>query len=103
MKKDCSKCGAEKETNREKQRYCKLCHNEWMRDNRKKHSELSEEQKKKANARSYFNTYLNRGLISKECCSVCENPIAEGHHEDYNKPLDVVWLCRECHLKHHKE
>ena len=103
MKKECSKCGESKEVNREKQRYCKNCYNEWMRGNRKKHSELSEEQKKKANARSYLNTYISRGLIIKECCSICENPVTEGHHNDYDKPLEVVWLCRECHLKIHNE
>lgn len=39
------------------------------------------------------------GKINKECCSVCGDNSAEGHHPDYSKPLSVIWLCD----KHHKE
>lgn len=101
MKNECSKCGGEKENNRENQRYCKFCHNEYMRNNRKKHNELTELQRLKANARSYLNVYLKRGKLLKESCCKCDNPVTEAHHEDYNKPLEVIWYCRECHLDLH--
>lgn len=25
------------------------------------------------------------------------------HHEDYSEPLEVIWLCRRCHVRRHGE
>lgn len=100
----CSKCNSPLELNRiDKYRYCLSCHNEYMRKNRKRHSQLTDEQRLKANCRSYLNTYLKRGVIKKLPCSICNNIQSEAHHHDYTKPLDVIWLCRECHLSIHKD
>lgn len=41
---------------------------------------------------------------AKYCESpLCENPdgYVEAHHCDYNKPLEVVWLCDRCHKDWH--
>lgn len=43
-------------------------------------------------------------LIKPETCSRCgKGGVIEGHHPDYTKPLEVVWLDRSCHRRLHKE
>lgn len=100
MKLTCSKCGLKND--RLPQRYCRKCHAANMRANRPKHQDLPELQRKKANARAYANVYLRRGLIQKMPCITCGNENAEKHHPDYDKPLQIVWLCKVCHIKHHR-
>jgi len=34
-------------------------------------------------------------------CEVCGNLITDGHHDDYDKPLNVRWLCAEHHREWH--
>lgn len=42
-------------------------------------------------------------LVRPDTCSRCPNPKPHAHHEDYSKPLEVVWLCAECHRQRHIE
>lgn len=96
----CSKCG--NPNDRVRQRYCRACHNAYMRSWRPVHSELSPEERFKANARAYANAYQRRGKILKQPCMACgSDKCVEKHHEDYSKPLDVLWMCRPCHKDHH--
>lgn len=102
-KKDsCSRCGSNLGDRAGKQRYCKACHAAYMRATRPKHSQLKDEARKKANARAYAHVYRDRGLIEKKSCAVCGSDKSQMHHADYDKPLDVTWLCRPCHLAEHK-
>lgn len=42
------------------------------------------------------------GVLSSQPCEVCSaDDMIEAHHDDYSKPLDVRWLCKSCHQKHH--
>jgi ribosomal protein S27AE len=51
----------------------------------------------KCRARYEVRKALRNGKLKKQPCAVCGNPIAEAHHDNYSKPLDVRWLCKDCH------
>lgn len=99
-RKRCSKCDGPRSN--PKQRYCNACHAAFMREWRKSHP-MTEEQKFKDRARSYANVYQRRGLLIPCPCENCGSPRSQKHHENYNNPLDVMWLCRPCHLRLHQE
>ena len=71
-----------------------------MREWRKTHP-MTAMQRAKDNARSMAGVALRRGKIKREPCARCGHQPAEMHHEDYSQPLEVVWLCRPCHLLRH--
>ena len=50
-----------------------------------------------------LNNAVRDGRVMKpESCSVCSSKKRiHGHHFDYSKPLDVVWVCAACHRKIH--
>ncbi len=86
-----------------KQRQCLKCHAEYMRDWRKENAP-SKKQRQRDSARSQVSVYVKRGKIKKpENCPKCGNSEKiEAHHPDYKKPREVEWLCRKCHLLHHR-
>lgn len=54
----------------------------------------------KREARNKLSNALRDGKIKKppECqiCAVSDERL-HGHHEDYSRPLDVIWVCPACH------
>lgn len=59
----------------------------------------------KLHARSILNSAVRHGKIQKPMqCQEC-GAIGKvyAHHEDYNEPLCVEWLCAECHGKRHRK
>lgn len=87
---------------------------EWYRNYREKNIEK---------IRMYRNTYRKRnpyspvkdfarkklfraiesGILLRGKCQVCGRTGAEGHHFDYSKPLDVLWLCPTHHKDMHRK
>ena len=54
-------------------------------------------------AQDAYRYALKVGKLTRLPCEVCGKAKADGHHTDYSKPLQVVWLCREHHRQAHRE
>lgn len=67
----------------------------------RKYKELCPEKRRAVNV---LNSAIRAGRlvrpnICEHCKQVCE--IIHGHHPDYSKVLEVVWLCPRCHIEEH--
>ena len=54
-------------------------------------------------ARTKVATALANGTINRFPCVKCGAINSEAHHEDYTKPLDVIWYCPKHHGERHVE
>lgn len=63
----------------------------WRRDNPRRYA-----------AHLYVQLGKRLGFIVPQPCAVCGSPKAEAHHEDYDRPGTVQWLCRKHHVERHK-
>ena len=61
------------------------------------------EDKRRHVAHSAVARAIRKGELVRMSCVKCGAEKTEAHHEDYDKPLDVVWLCSPCHKKRHQE
>jgi hypothetical protein len=108
----CSACDRKRcrywtEKNRERNA---LRHREYALKNIEYFRKLDKKQKAspKGQARKKLRNAVRRGEVKKpEYCSICERKLPRkkisGHHKDYSKPLDVIWVCHICHGKHHRK
>jgi hypothetical protein len=115
----CSKCGRElplSEFHRYNRRgethysQCKQCKAEYKHRNKDKL--LIAQKKRRANddslpekqrAWNKVHYALKTGKIHKpENCSVCGKLVGkdkiQAHHNNYNKPFDIIWCCQDCHV-----
>lgn len=108
------------------QAWCKDCHREYRREYRKRpeakkslrkvYERLRDEGyfrqywrkqtqdphiKIRLLARWYAKEMLRKGKIVKQACAECGRGDSQMHHPDYNQPLLIVWLCKDCHYKLH--
>ena len=58
----------------------------------------------KCNARVKVWQALKTGKLTKGPCSNCGSNIrVQAHHENYDQPLEVMWLCTTCHVGLHRK
>lgn len=77
----------------------------YYENNKNRLSQYHKERRLKFPERHKANDLVNKAIKNGEMkrgpCVVCGTLKSEGHHEDYSKPLDVVWLCAVHHAQHH--
>ena len=102
---------------------CKECNTADVRENRAKkvdyyraydrdrgnrqpdgyHEAYANQFPKKAKARNAVGNAVRDGKLEKpRTCQECgAGGVIHGHHDDYDLPLDVRWLCAACHRQWH--
>lgn len=130
MQKKCFKCGEDKDLSefyKEKKmkdgyfNKCKECYKHDVRENRKKNVEYYREYDrkrgnrqpcdyqaeyrkrfpKKYKAQTMIGNAIRDKKLFKEPCEVCGCEKVHAHHDDYDKPLNVRWLCPAHHSQWH--
>lgn len=72
---------------------------EWQRSR-----EWAEKNKLKRAAHIMVGNAIRSGSLVPKPCERCgTTELVNAHHEDYFKPLDVMWLCKKHHGERHQE
>lgn len=66
---------------------------------RKQRKQIDQTQQQKAH--SAVANAVKKGLLIKCPCEICGDEQVVAHHKDYNKKLEVRWLCRKHHSQFH--
>lgn len=56
----------------------------------------------KYKAHTATNNAIRDGRLKKAPCVVCGREDVHGHHDNYARPLDVIWLCPPHHFERHR-
>ena len=87
IEKTCVGCGVAYKANTATQQRCNPCREAWG--------------KIVQDAGNILRRALRHGEISRLPCERCGHPRSLAHHEDYSKPLEVIWLCATHHRRLH--
>lgn len=91
-----------REKNRIRDRNYKRKHKDHINKIRKFYKSYNQKPDKvKSLARRQVQSAIERGELAKLPCEVCGDIKVQAHHEDYSKPLQVIWLCSTHHGERH--
>ena len=78
---------------------------EYRSSHKEEHKISSAKQREKfpdeTKARLIANHAIRDGKLTKQTCEICGEENTQAHHDDYNYPLEVRWLCVKCHNEWH--
>jgi hypothetical protein len=120
MSKICGFCGQEFESNNINKKYCSKkckqysCFKRYKENNSqkikdvklnwtRKHRHEGIRQEKNI-SRNKIEICIKNGSIKKpNSCENCNkiSKLEAHHYKGYEHPLDVIWLCKDCHLRKH--
>lgn len=55
----------------------------------------------KVRAHGIVRNALLKGEIRRGKCEICGSLRTDAHHDRYDRPLEIRWLCRQHHQQHH--
>lgn len=92
---------------------CKACARRDVQENREKNIDYYREYDRKRGrrpgdplkekARAAIRHAIHAGKLKRGKCAVgkrCKGKV-EAHHEDYSKPMEIIWLCKRHHSEVH--
>lgn len=85
------------------------CHDWYLKNsNWRKSYDLKRYSTEERKARTILNNAVRAGhVIKPKNCEACKkevsNRLLHGHHDNYNEPLTIRWLCCDCHGDLHRK
>lgn len=105
----CQLCGKEKLIVEFKgsSKYCNTCKRTYSATKKKRTSESQKIWRQTRGLEQVCSTQIVRmlkkmGILVPQRCECCGAEETQAHHDDYNFPWKVRWLCAKCHNEWHK-
>lgn len=101
--KDCAKSDAKKTRTDNIDHYREYDRTRGNRQHEGYNAEYRTKYPKKYKAHTMVNNAVRDGRMKKLCCEICGSANSVAHHDDYDFPLTVRWMCQAHHCQWHAE